>query len=133
MNSFHLFRDEYNGAYNGRCHESSIQFSGQNDVVTAFLHEPQANLRFLHSFVESDLKVFETTTSIVMKKEDYYRLVKPEVITKIPGEELFDVWDSLFHQHPRLKKMNIKQLLTEYDEVKKNPEAIKIKTYHNRK
>ncbi len=132
IDSFCLFRDEFIGAYNGRCHEASIQFSGQNDVVTAFMHEPLSNLRFLHSFVETDEKILETTANIVMKKEDYYRLTRPEVITKIPGEELLDLWNSFFQKHPRLKDMNIKQLLTEYEEVKQHPDTIKIKTIRTR-
>ena len=62
-----------------------------------------------------------------MDREEYYRLLKPEVLTKIPGEELFELYQDLFEKYPRLKKMNIKQLLVEYEEVKRNPETIKIK------
>ena len=131
LDSFHLFHDEYTGKYNGRCHEASIQFSGPNDVVTAFIRSPLSGLSYLHSFVESDKKVLETTANIVMDREDYYRLSKPDVITKIPGEELFEIWESYFQKYPRLKHMSLKQLLVEYDEVKKNPEAIKIKTFRD--
>lgn len=66
-----------------------MRVDGFDDVVTAFLNEPLSNLLFLHSFVESEDKVLETTANVVMSKDDYYRLLKPEVVTKIPGEELF--------------------------------------------
>lgn len=126
------FFDEYNGAFDGKCHQASIQFCGYNNVVTAFASEPQSGLRFLHSFIENDERVLETTANIIMNKEDYYRLLKPEILTKIPGEELFELYEDFFEKHPRLKRMGIKQLLVEYDEVKRNPDTIKIKTYSNR-
>lgn len=127
LNTLLIFRDEYYGKFNGRCHEAAIQFSDSKDVVTAFINSPLTGLSYLHSFVESNGIVIETTSNIIMDKEDYYRLSKPDIITKIPGEELFEMWESFFQEHPRLKKMSIKQLLVEYDEVKKNPETIKIK------
>lgn len=129
IESFRLFRDEYIGAYNGRCHEASLQFCGPNNVVTAFMCEPLSGLRYLHSFVESDERVLEASANIVMDKEDYYRLSRPEVVTKIPGEELFEIWNTLFQEYPRLKEMSIKQLLVEYDEVLKNPDTVKVKTF----
>lgn len=122
-----LLFDEYIGAYDGRCHEASINFCGPNKVVTAFVAEPQSELRYLHSFVEIDEKVLETTANFIMSKEDYYRLLKPDVLTEISGEELLELYQDYFDKHPRLKDMPIKQLLIDFEEVKRNPDTIKIK------
>lgn len=125
--TFKLFFNEYTGANDGRCHEASIQFSGSNKVVTAFVSEPQSELRFLHSFVENDERVLETAANIVMSKEEYYRLSKPDILTKIPGEELFELYQEFLPKHPRLRNMGTKQLLAEFEEVKRHPDTIKIK------
>ena len=63
-----IFMDEYLGNYNGKCHEASIQFCGKNKVVTAFMHEPLYKLRYLHSFVEGEEKILETTSNLLIDK-----------------------------------------------------------------
>ena len=64
FDSLKLYTDEYLGAYNRRCHEGAINFGYSNTVVTAFMHEPQSELMFLHSFVENEERVLETTANI---------------------------------------------------------------------
>ena len=125
--TFKLLFAEYTGAYDGRCHEASIQFSGSNKVVTAFVSEPQSELRFLHSFLENDERVLETTSNIVMSKEDYYQLSKPEILTIIPYEELYEFYETFYNRHPRLEALGTRQLLAEFEEIKRHPDTIKIK------
>ena len=123
------YLDVYNGKYNGRCHEVSMKFCFGNTIVTAFMHEPLSKLRYLHSFITTGDSVLDATANLVINKDDYYRLKKPEIVTEISGCELYDFYHEYRDKYPKLRYMSLKQLLVEYDEIRKHPETVKVKKW----
>jgi len=124
-----VYLDVYNGKYNGRCHEVSTKFCYGNTIVTAFMHEPLSNLRYLHSFITKEDRVIDATANLVINKDDYYRLLKPEIVSEIPGTELYNFYYEFASKYPELRHMSTKQFLAEYYEIKKNPKDVKVKKW----
>lgn len=127
--TFDLFFKEYSGYFNGKCHEGSIAFSNGNKVITGLIKHPIKNLRILHSFVEGKKYILDPTINALFSKEEYFRLNKPEIITEITGEELFSFKEEYMSQYPRLRNMSTKQMLVEFEEIKKHPKTIKLRPY----
>lgn len=124
-----IYFKEYTGQFNGKCHEASIVFGYGNKVITGLVNYPIKNMRFLHSFVEGKKYILDATINSLFLKDDYFKLLKPEIISEIKGEELYAFKDEYMSKYPRLRHMSTKQLLVEFEEIKKNPKTIKLRPY----
>lgn len=82
----------------------------------------------MHSFIERDDDVIEITANIILSKDDYYRLCKPDVLTRVTKDEIINFYLDNQEKYPIIGKIPIVQLLAEYNEIKKDLSKVKIKS-----
>lgn len=123
------YKEEYDRKNNGKCHNRSFYFSDSNTIVTAYVNAPLKGQKYLHSFIERDYDVIETTANIILSKEDYYHLLNPEVLTRVTKEEIIRFIRENQEKYPLIAEIPIVQLLAEYNEIKKDPSKVKIKSF----
>lgn len=108
----------YEGRYATKCHVvSSLLGIDYEYITTAFVNSPIENYSYLHSFVEDGDDVYDFAKNLKMKKEDYYSLLDPEVVSKIEGNSLIDDLSYASHCYP---PMSLKEFLVRHDELKRN-------------
>lgn len=112
---FDVLCDVYVGKYATRCHEiASMLGVNYKYITTAFINSPLENYKFLHSFVENDDNVLDFAKNVKMSKEEYYDLVKPDIVSKINGDRLVDDIMFVSHNYP---PMTPKDFLVRYDQL----------------
>ena len=95
---FDILCDVYAGKYKNKCHEiSSILGVNGDYIVTAFVNSPVKNYKFLHSFVQKGDDVLDFSKNVKMSTDEYYDLLKPDVVSMIKGNRL--VSDIMFVSH----------------------------------
>ena len=105
----------YSGKYSTKCHEiSSILGTDYEHITTAFVSSPLEHYKYLHSFVEDGDYVFDFAKNIKMKKDDYYNLLKPNVVSRIKGNQLVSDLEATSHSYP---PMHLKDFLVRHDEL----------------
>ena len=74
----------------GLCHYQSVSYlnSWGNKIVTGYVDDTIASQRDVHSWIETDINVIDYSKNLVISKDDYYRLLNPEVINEITKDEL---------------------------------------------
>ncbi len=65
----------------------------------------------MHSFIERDDDVIEITANIILSKDDYYRLLKPDVLTRVTKDEIINFYLDNQEKYPIIGKIPIVQLL----------------------
>ena len=105
----------YEGKYVTKCHEiSSLLGIDYEYITTAFVNSPLEDYRYLHSFVEDGDNVYDFAKNLKMKKEDYYSLLEPEVVSRIKGNILIDDLLQISHNYP---PMSLKEFLVRHDDL----------------
>ena len=105
----------YQGKYAVRCHEiSSILGINYDYIVTAFVNSPLDGYKYLHSFVLDGDDVYDFAKNLKMKKEDYYDLLNPNILSKIKGNTFVDEWRMASHNYP---PMRLRDYLVRHDEL----------------
>jgi len=74
----------------GLCHYNCIIYlnSFGNKIVTGYVDDSILPNRVIHSWIETDKKVIDYTKNLVINKEDYYRLLNPEILNTVTKEQL---------------------------------------------
>lgn len=104
----------YSGKYANRCHEvSSILGINYEYITTAFVNSPLRHYKYLHSFVEDGDYVYDFARNLKIKKEDYYQLLEPEVVSKINGNYFID---DLRYASVNYPEMSLKEFLIKHDD-----------------
>lgn len=105
----------YVGKYATKCHEvSSILGVDYEYITTAFVNSPLEHYKYLHSFVEDGENVYDFAKNLKMKKDDYYGLINPEVVSKIRGDNFISDLNAASHSYP---PMRLKDFLVRHDEL----------------
>ena len=105
----------YQGKYSFKCHEiSSILGIDYDYIVTAFVNSPLDGYKYLHSFVEDGDDVYDFSKNLKMKKEDYFGLLDPDILSKIKGNTFVDDLQTASHNYP---PMRLKDYLVRHDEL----------------
>ena len=105
----------YVGKYATKCHEvSSILGVDYEYITTAFVNSPLEHYKYLHSFVEDGENVYDFAKNLKMKKDDYYGLINPEVVSKIRGDKFISDLNAASHSYP---PMRLKDFLVRHDEL----------------
>ena len=105
----------FQGKYSFKCHEiSSILGIDYDYIVTAFVNSPLDGYKYLHSFVLDGDDVYDFAKNLKMKKEDYYDLLDPDVLSKIKGNTFVDELQTASHNYP---PMRLKDYLVRHDEL----------------
>ena len=105
----------YVGKYANKCHEvSSFLGVDYEYITTAFVNSPLEHYRYLHSFVEGGGYVYDFAKNLKMKKNDYYELLNPDVVSKIKGDCLISDLKAATNVYP---PMTPKDFLVRYDEL----------------
>lgn len=120
------YEDEYVNKENrhGNCHYKSIKISKSlempNDLVTGYVYGISDKTKFLHSWVEFEVKgkelVIDYTLNIIMNKEGYYYLQHARPLSRISNEDLVND-DEYIRKFNKLGHFNIKEYLTFRDEI----------------
>ena len=98
-----------------KCHEVSSLFGVDYEyITTAFVNSPLEHYRYLHSFVEGGGYVYDFAKNLKMKKNDYYELLNPDVVSKIKGDCLISDLKAATNVYP---PMTPKDFLVRYDEL----------------
>lgn len=90
------FPDLLNFERCGQCHHRSISFttyiSDPCECVTGVCWSLMAGAKFLHSWVEinvdGDIYCLDNNYNLLMKKEDYYKIMHPRVIERISDKDI---------------------------------------------
>lgn len=81
----------------GKCHYKSFQFVHIGDnLVTGYVDDSIKNRRIIHTWLESLDTVIDYTANVIMKKEDYYKLMNVEVLSVINKEDVYNDCNSNF-------------------------------------
>ena len=128
--SLQRYKEEYDRKNNGICHNRAFCFGHSGIITTAFVNSPLIGYKYLHSFLERENDIIDVTANIVLSIDDYYNLLKPEVLTKVTLEELVTFVNDCKDKYPSIGKLPIVQLLAEYNEIKKDPSKVKIKSFY---
>lgn len=100
-NTFDILCDVYAGKYMTRCHDISTTLGMNGEfVVTAFVNSPVQDYQFLHSFVENKDEVLDFSRNVKMGKNEYYDLLKPNIVSKIKGDRLISDIMFVSHNYP---------------------------------
>ena len=130
IKSLTRYKEEYDRKNDGKCHNRTFLLSDSDSIVTtAFVNSELKGQKYLHSFIEKDDDIIETTANIILSKEDYYRLLRPEVLTRVTKSELIRFYFDNKDEYPLLGEIPIVQFLAEYSEIKKDPSKVKIKSF----
>jgi len=81
----------------GHCHSMCMQYvnSFGEKMVTGYVNDIVKSIRTVHSWIETDTDVIDYTRNLVISKEDYYRLLNPEILNVITKEQLNNDVDML--------------------------------------
>ncbi len=105
----------YAGKYATKCHEVSIILGVDYDyITTAFVSSPLEHYKYLHSFVEDGEYVYDFAKNLKMKKNDYYELLNPDIVSRIKGNQFVDDVVQTSHSYP---PMALKDFLVRHDEL----------------
>lgn len=76
----------------GKCHQGSISlFTCMGDyIVTGYVDHINGKLRCVHTWIEQDENVFDYTSNLVVKKEEFYKLLNVEILNKISRDDFLN-------------------------------------------
>lgn len=79
----------------GECHVNSTEYINCGDyLVTGYISGDKYSI--IHSWVETDKNVIDFTLNLVIKKEDYYKMMNAQVLSIIKKENVYDELNSSF-------------------------------------
>lgn len=85
-----LYIELYQGKTIGRCHELCAKYPFINyNIVTAYMPHMFTGLSYIHTFEENENTIIDLSNNLVLDKGFFYKFLKPEVVSKIPSEELY--------------------------------------------
>lgn len=80
-----------------QCHIRSLEYIRfGNYIVTGYVDDSKACERIVHSWIETEDKVIDYTSNLVIGKDDYYRLMRVEIINVISKEDVLSDCNSDF-------------------------------------
>lgn len=82
-----------------KCHYRSLQLVniGVGDyLVTGYVNDESGKSRIVHSWIEIGEDVLDYTSNLVMKREDYYKLMNVEVLSIINKDDVYEDSQSKF-------------------------------------
>ena len=115
----------------GSCHINSILLSQCLENKDTFVVTGNIltlnDIPVLHSWIETiasqtgEPLVLDFNTNAIFNKDDYYRIQKPEVITKIPKNRIKHLLDKklAFNDNTPLEGMSAKEILLFFDDIMK--------------
>ena len=84
----------------GQCHFNSLQLlpSIGGNIVTGYVDDQGDTHKIIHSWIEDENNVIDYTSNLVIKKEDYNRLMNVEIVSVISKDDVLADSNSEFFQ-----------------------------------